>query len=229
MNTQQFILDKYHLRPRNKQYVDIPNTNRETLAQLFFEMGFTKGAEVGVERGMYSEILLRNNPNLHLYSIDAWRAYKGYRDHVTQEACDALFQETAHRLAPYQDRNTLIRKYSMEAIGDFEDESLDFVYIDANHEFQHVVDDICEWQKKVKVGGIVAGHDYIYRKGNEYLMHVPYALQGYIDSYYIKPVFVLGRKSQVEGELRDRPRSWFYVKPIPTPIKPHKDTLTNKV
>ena len=51
----------------------------------------------------------------------------------------------------------------MDAVKDFADRSLDFVYIDANHEPQFVEEDIREWSKKVKVGGIVSGHDYALR------------------------------------------------------------------
>lgn len=67
----------------------------------------------------------------------------------------------------------------MDVVKQFKDESLDFVYIDGNHSFQHVVNDLCEWEKKVKVGGIVAGHDYIKRIHNGYLMHVPMAVHGF--------------------------------------------------
>jgi glycosyltransferase involved in cell wall biosynthesis len=50
----------------------------------------------------------------------------------------------------------------MQAVTDFADESLDFVYIDGNHQLKYVVEDIVEWTKKIKKGGIIAGHDYIY-------------------------------------------------------------------
>ena len=39
-------------------------------------------------------------------------------------------------------------------------ESLDFVYIDGNHHFDFVMQDIIEWSKKVRAGGVVSGHDY---------------------------------------------------------------------
>ena len=53
-----------------------------------------------------------------------------------------------------------IRKLSMEAVRDFEDNSLDAVYIDGNHRYDSVVADMAAWWPKVKDGGIVAGHDY---------------------------------------------------------------------
>lgn len=213
MTTTEFIIKLYKLgMPQNARIVEMPNIDRETLAELFYELGFTKGAEIGVERGIYSEILLKKNPDLYLYSIDAWTAYKGYRDHVTQSKMDKLFADCKERLARYSSRNKIIKAFSVEAAKDFDDESLDFVYIDANHEFAHTVADISAWDKKVKVGGIVAGHDYILRKNNGYLMHVPHALDGWCKSYGIQPLFVLGRKEKLPGEKRDSARSWFYVK-----------------
>lgn len=56
----------------------------------------------------------------------------------------------------------------MEALKQFKDNSLDFVYIDGNHDYQFVLDDITGWTKKVKMGGAVAGHDYKqYKHKNE--------------------------------------------------------------
>lgn len=49
---------------------------------------------------------------------------------------------------------------STEMAGHFADESIDFVYIDACHEYRKVRQDILAWLPKVKPGGTVAGHDY---------------------------------------------------------------------
>lgn len=210
--------------------VEIPNTDREVLANMFRILKFTKGVEIGVERGLYSEVLCKNNPDLHLFSVDAWTAYKEYRDHVTQDKLDDIYEEAKERLKPYHAE--LVKGFSMDVVKSFPDNYFDFVYIDGNHEYQHVVDDIVQWTKKVRAGGIVAGHDYIRRKAThkkqEYLMHVIPAVHGYVDAYQIKPLFILGRKAKVEGELRDSPRSWFFVKPEPRQVVPGYGALDNK-
>lgn len=227
MNTLEYIVHKYKLNVKQRtQPVEIPNTNRESLAQLFSELGFMIGAEIGVEQGIYSEVLLKNNQHLRLYSVDAWAAYEGYRDHMTQDEMDVIHQKAVDRLSPYKERVKIIKGFSTEAVEDFKDNSLDFVYLDANHEFVNVVNDIAAWEKKVKVGGIIAGHDYIKRKTNAYLMHVPFAVHGYAEAYQIKPLFVLGRREDhrnsnpKKGMLRDYSRSWFYVKPEREEMKP---------
>ena len=55
---------------------------------------------------------------------------------------------------------TKIRKLSMAAVNDFEDESLDAIYIDGNHRYDSVCNDINKWMPKLKNGGIISGHDY---------------------------------------------------------------------
>lgn len=53
-----------------------------------------------------------------------------------------------------------IKKTSMEAAKDFEDESLDLVYIDAEHDYDSVNADISTWKHKIKNNGVLSGHDW---------------------------------------------------------------------
>lgn len=97
----------------------------------------------------------------------------------------------------------------MEAVKQFEDESLDFVYIDADHSFITSANDVYEWSKKVRKGGIVSGHDYIKMDH----IHVQTMLDAYTQAYKIRPWFVLGREEKAyEEEIRDDSRSWMFVK-----------------
>lgn len=139
--------------------------NRLELAKYFGELGFKLGAEIGVEKGYYSEVLLQNIPGLKLYCIDWWEGYPGYMDIRRWKTFASIRDIVNKRLAPYNCE--LIKKYSMDAVKDFADESLDFVYIDANHQYGYVRDDIREWSKKIRKGGIISGHDYYHtRAGN---------------------------------------------------------------
>jgi hypothetical protein len=203
-----YILDKYGLDQDMKSPIAIPNTGRDDLARLFSELDYKVGVEVGVERGVYSQVLCQTNPQATIYGVDIWKPYRGYRDHVSRGKLDGFFEKTQMRMGPYTNYHC-IRKFSMEAVKDFEPCSLDFVYIDANHTLPYVLPDIMEWSKRVRVGGMVAGHDYRESVRLRTNNHVVYAVNCYTRSYRICPWFLFGRKGDPG---RDDSRSWGWVK-----------------
>jgi hypothetical protein len=204
-----YIFKKYNLDGDKKCPIEIPNVGRNDLAKLFGELNFKVGAEIGVERGEYAEIICKGS-KAKLYCVDSWQSYGDYRVHRSQSKLDNFYGETKKRLKHYNVE--IIRKFSMDAVKDFENGSLDFVYIDGNHEYRYIVDDLVEWSKKVRSGGIVSGHDYRREKSLRYRCHVVEAVRGYVSAYRINPWFLLGRKAKIEGEIRDSARSWFWVK-----------------
>ncbi len=213
MNTYEHILSKYDLHPHREAFIEIPNMGRDNLAELFYELGFTSGAEIGVERGKYSEVLCKANPKLHLNSIDPWSpsAYEPGISGVNEEQpyFDGVYEEAKVRLAPYN--CTIIRKGSIEALNDFKDSSLDFVYIDGNHDFVNFTNDLHFWLKKIRVGGIMSGHDYCHYPFSKF-NHVRRVVDAYFKSYAMFPYFIVGKHTYDEGLIRDRYRSWFWVK-----------------
>jgi len=210
MNTLEYIKDKFKLDLKHSP-VEIPNFGRDNMAELFAELGFKMGAEIGVCDGAYSEILCKANPNAHIYGVDPFVPYKEYRDYVNRKTIDTYHQKAIDRLKQYPNYK-LIEKFSMEALFDFADNSLDFVYIDANHDFVHVAEDLTYWYKKVKPGGIISGHDYYRHKGPT-LIHVYEAVNGFTQAHHIKPWFILGTNAMIPGEIRDKNRSFAWVKP----------------
>jgi len=112
-----------------------------------------------VEAGQFSRQLCRENRNLKLYAIDAWASYGWYTTtSYDQTRMEAKYQEALQNLAPYNCE--VIRGWSHEVVNQFEDDSLDFVFIDANGDFRWKYQDIELWHSKVRPGGIVSGHDY---------------------------------------------------------------------
>ena len=190
---------------------EIPDCSRDDLPQFFVDQGYKKGAEIGVYKGEFSQKLA--SAKLQLFAIDPWRIYKDFSNPRGQARLDFQFEHTKRLLAPYPNC-TIIRKTSMEAIEDFADNSLDFVYIDANHDFRYIAEDLSEWTKKVRPGGIVSGHDYFYTKtgSSDVHWHVAYVLEAYIRAYDIPNWYLLGRKNSEPGERRDKWRSWMFIK-----------------
>lgn len=179
------------------------------MAQTLHELGFKVGAEIGVAKGEHAQILCEQNPGVKLYCIDPWEGYQDYRDY-TGEELDKYYKETERRLKPYN--CILIRKFSMDAVPDFPDRLLDFVYIDGAHDFKNVAMDVYEWNKKVRPGGIVFGHDYKRSKNPKTVQHVVDVIDGYTCAMGIKPWFILGMVGLKDGVYREGTRSWMWVK-----------------
>ena len=174
----------------------IRTLDRYKLAELFNKFGLKIGAEIGVERGVFSKAMCSRIPGLKLYCIDPWKFYEGYKEHVPQERLDGFYSLAKERLEPFD--ATLIKSTSMKALKLIPDESLDFVYIDGNHEFDYVMQDLISWSKKVKKGGVVAGHDYYrFRKAG-----VIEAVDIYTKMHNIKEWFITD----------ERTPSFFWIK-----------------
>jgi len=134
--------------------VIIPNFYRDDLATLFCELGMSKGAEIGVKRGDYSSILCMSNPLLKLKCIDAWNPTVD----TSWDLAETIFIHAKKKLNPFNAK--IIRKTSVYAADETPQASLGFVYIDADHSFNNVMQDIILWADRVRQGGIVSGHDY---------------------------------------------------------------------
>jgi hypothetical protein len=155
-------------------------SGRIGLAELFGKLGYKTGAEIGVSKGWYSEVLCKSAPGLHLLCVDPWQAYGGWDD----ETMEGRLVATKDRLAGYD--YEIIRKPSLEAVKDVPPNSLDFVYIDGLHEFDPVMQDIIQWVGKVRKGGIVSGHDYFHFRG----AGVVAAVNAYVAGHHIDPWYV---------------------------------------
>jgi hypothetical protein len=186
MNSQEIhamIKKKFHLSNktmRNLPYCSGWRYNRNHLAELFGQLKFNKGAEIGVRAGRFSMQLCKCNPKLEMFCIDPWNEYDPKYNQTKQ---DRIYDVAIKNLAPYNAK--LIKKTSMEALADFEDRSLDFVYIDGDHRFDFACPDIIYWSYKVKHDGIIGVHD-VY--GGE--IGVQKAVEAYVHSHNIVPWYV---------------------------------------
>jgi Methyltransferase domain len=143
----------------------IPAT-RGHLPELLNRRGLDgTGAEIGVKRGIFSEQILSVWRGDRLISVDPWLEAPGeeYVDtsNVSQDRHDQFYEEAARRLERFGDRSEIWRMTSVEAAARIAQNSLDFVYLDARHDYASVEEDLAHWFPKVRPGGIVAGHDYL--------------------------------------------------------------------
>ena len=191
----------------------VENCSRDYLPDFFKELGFKTGAEIGVWEGEFTEKFCR--AGFKMYGIDPWIA----RGSQNQHQQNARYGRTLALLSPA--KCELIRKTSMEAVKDFEDNSLDFVYIDGDHRYANVLEDIIEWSKKVRSGGVVSGHDYACTDPDinafpiKYQKHleVASAVDKCIKDFGIEDFYIFGRSKPLEEEvMNDRMLSWLFFK-----------------
>jgi len=181
--------------------MQIPNF-RLGLPQFFKEQGYQVGAEIGVLKGEFTEKLCQ--AGLKVYAIDPWMPFDGQgRTQRFQNTQDGYYNEAIKRLSPYN--CIIVRKTSMDALVDISDKSLDFVYIDGNHNFRHIAEDIFEWTKKVRLGGVVSGHDYFntISSARNIVCNVKTVVGAYTKVFDIKNLQILAG---------DKYPSWLFIK-----------------
>jgi len=124
---------------------------------------FKIGAELGVQRGYMSEHNLRNWPSCQrYYLIDLWEKQENYLDVANTLDHDINLAETRERMKPFGHVPVIMKNTTNDASFLIPDESLDFIYVDARHDYCGVLEDIQNWWPKLKVGGVMAGHDYLF-------------------------------------------------------------------
>ena len=105
------------------------------------------GVEVGSFSGVSSRVL-----SLHCGRLDCV-------DHWFGGGVVSQGEDIFDAMLPDYPNIVKVKLPSVQAAGQYADHSLDFVYIDADHAYASVVEDINAWKNKVKQGGFIAGHD----------------------------------------------------------------------
>ena len=119
----------------------------------FVEVGSWKG-----KSSAYMAVEIANsNKNIEFYCVDIWESSLEYENH---EETSMLYEIFLNNMKPVESYYTPLKMKSLDAVSRFGDHSLDFVFIDASHEYENVKADIIAWLPKIKPGGVLAGHDY---------------------------------------------------------------------
>lgn len=136
--------------------------NRLELPSLLSKLNAKKGVELGTFKGEFSKHILDNWIGT-LFMVDIWRPMSDeeYDDTSNHKNHIDAYSICMDNIKGYEDRAFMLRMKGNDAKKLFSDESLDFVYIDANHTYEAVKNDIKDWYPKVKSGGLVLGHDYL--------------------------------------------------------------------
>lgn len=202
MSTLDLITQRFEVDITRPGPIALHASRHRELLELWRAAGYTIGAEIGTEAGRYAEEICRAIPGVKLFCIDPYLAYARYADHVKQGRLDHFYRVACQRMRKYNCE--IIRESSLEAVKRFAPGGLDFVFIDGNHHFDFVVQDIIAWSPIVRVGGSVSGHDYK-PEGSEHTP-IPFgvieAVNAYTAAHKIAPWFLF---------KNDKCPTWMWV------------------
>tara|TARA_Y100000004_G_scaffold166817_1_gene198863 strand:+ start:318 stop:890 length:573 start_codon:yes stop_codon:yes gene_type:complete len=129
----------------------------------FVEVGSWKGKSAA----FLAEKIITSEKNIKVDCVDTW---EGSAEHTNPNSAwyeeqivnnpNYLYFEFIKNTRPVEDVITPIKASSKEAAEIYEDRSLDFVFLDASHDYENVLIDLTIWYPKIKKGGYIGGHDY---------------------------------------------------------------------
>lgn len=119
-----------------------------------------KGIELGICWGVNSYMLLESCPNITtLIGVDHYQAYQDWDREIPQHEQDHNYAKLVHNMTVMGPRFQLLKMNTKDAAAKLEDNSFDFVFIDADHSMKSVLNDLDNYWPKIRNGGIIAGHD----------------------------------------------------------------------
>jgi predicted O-methyltransferase YrrM len=179
--------------------------HRYDLADLCNEHGVTNAAEIGTDRGEFAVHFLQRWKGQTLLCVDS---YVSYDNMPWPRHMDAMV--AAMRLAPFGDRVRFIPMESVRAAHHLHKEwRLQFIYIDGDHEYSAVRQDLEAWWPRLDPRGILAGHDFANHQGGWF--DIADLSQG---NGVVKAVMEFAGDHELIVNLTvDIPRSWYLFKP----------------
>jgi hypothetical protein len=131
----------------------------------FVEVGTWKGTSAAY---LIVEII-NSGKNIKLDCVDTWQGSEEHQaglSHSDQHVIDGtLYNHFMENMKPVEGKFTPVRLPSVQAASMYSDASLDFVFLDAAHDYDNIKADIIAWLPKVKKGGWIGGHDYTWNEG----------------------------------------------------------------
>ena len=138
----------------NKRYV--------WLTEMIHKNKYKVGAEIGCDKGATTSYILYRNSFIRLYAVDMWGMVPkelGGSDEYDKKDFMVQYETFKSITRPFKNRLIELRGVSWEMAAKVADNTLDFVFIDADHIYPSVKKDILAWTPKLRAGGMMSGHD----------------------------------------------------------------------
>lgn len=110
-------------------------------------------AEIGVNQGDFSQQILSICQPRKLHLIDAWHTER-YHDGLSLSVTKKFLKEIS------SGQIEVNRGLSTKVVDNLPDEYFDWIYIDTSHDYTTTKLELEKYSKKMKKGGVIAGHDY---------------------------------------------------------------------
>jgi hypothetical protein len=194
--------------------------SREDIPAYLNKIGLSGiGAEIGVKEGYFSNRILTKWKGKMLLMVDPWKHMTDWSSdiNVIDSEMEEVYKKAMIAVNEFEGRFKVLRMTSEEASKHVDDESLDFVYIDANHDYSHVCEDLFYWYPKVKKGGLMSGHDYLNIKKGDIITGSDVMCPEDVDVKSAVDEFAKNLGVKIETTLNDywfeMPfNSWFFMK-----------------
>ena len=147
----------------NEQFIDSEQWfNYKEFYDFISKKKYKTLVEVGVWKGSSISYLASNNVSSKVYAVDLFESSYRYKKGYLKKEVSEIYKTYNTQLEKTKTRDIIIdiKDYSWDAATKFDDHSIDFVFIDADHSYESVRKDLHSWFKKVRPGGIFSGHDY---------------------------------------------------------------------
>ena len=120
------------------------------------------GAEIGVDKGEFAKIIAEKSHIQRYYGIDSWLDCFGSDPKAYDPIGENRYKAAEALLDSYitSKRIELVKMDSELASAQCPINLIDYLYIDGDHSLGGIFIDLKCWCPKVKIGGIISGHDY---------------------------------------------------------------------
>lgn len=163
-----------------------------------------EGVEIGVQEGENAENILTLWRGEMLHLVDPWIKWPEmmYQDRTNEIDFEAALAKTNERMAQFPGRVEIHQLPSAAASRMFRiaGKQFDFIYIDAQHSYESVTQDLRNWYPLLKRGGLMSGHDYLNRYDKAWICEVELAVEDMLGRVHVTP------------EEGGHP-SWWFIKP----------------
>lgn len=199
--------------------------SRENFTEIFNTLNYKLGLELGTYQGIFAKHIL-NNWNGNLICIDLFDRQDN-NDLLNSTGFYKHDLPNKNLILPIFNQNTnsvknnclTIQSDTINAAKFFPDNYFDFIYIDADHSYNSVTNDITTWYPKLKSKGLFAGHDFLSefdysQKNNEIFQ--PYNKSEYVGTFGVNTAVTdFTNQYNIKFYTTNEPywKSWFWFKP----------------